>query len=736
MSIPIFVVGWVNIAIAIEGSWVLLGILAVLGVLFSYYVYQKTTPPVGKGLQILLFVLRSLSVLLLLALLFHPILTLRKPFIQKPDIAVLIDHSKSLQIADAGQPRSETVRQILKEPFWQELADRYNLHYFPFSSKLDTTIIALNPDSLRFDGEGTDITSALEESKKRLLDQFYTAAILISDGIYNTGENPEFFVARYGVPVYTVGVGDPREKKDVLIQRVVTNEIAYTKNRVPVDVYIDQTGFSGKRIQVYLRHKNRVIDQQVVRLQSDGQLQKVRLYFTPDSAGFRKYRVEIPVLKGEFTGRNNFRNVVVRVLESKIRVLLLGGEPSFDFKFVRRALQADENIELTALVQKKGGGYYLQDSLTPVIKKDYQLVVLLGFPRWPVPAQLRDFLQQLLIRRKKPVFFIQGPNLYIPSLRGLQDILPFRIQTTPRILREVVVDPTFMGESSPVVMLTDSRSENKQRWNDLPPVFTYLNNFVPYANSDVLLQVAPLLSKLPYSPQYRKPILIARRIGEQKSLAFLGYGIWRWDLMMWGVGKTNETYLQFLNRAVRWLISREETKQVRITTDKLVYRSGEPVYLQAQVYEQSFQPVDNAVVRVKVEHGRNVREFVLEPVGEGKYEAQFRVFRGGDYRYYGDARRGDQFFGADSGRFSAGEFDIEFQHTRMNQEMLQKIANLTGGEYFTSDTISQLPERLQVEGRQKMQITEINLWNEWLTLALLILLLSIEWTIRRRRGML
>ena len=736
MSTPLFLLSWLNLSLSLEGAWWAFGLLLLAGAGLSYVMYKRTIPPSGRTLRGILFVLRLLAVSLLIALLFHPVLTVKRPYLEKPDIALLIDRSRSLQIRDSGTPRSQVVRQLLADPVWKKLTKRFDLHVYPFSVKIDTALSGRIPENLSFDGEGTDISASLKEARKLLLDRYFAGAVLISDGNYNTGENPEFFARKYGTPVFTIGVGNPNEKKDIVLQRAVTNEVAYTKNRVPVEVFLTHRGFSGKRIQVLLKQGREVVDQKNLLLSSDGQIQRVKLFFIPQKAGFLRYRVEIPPLQGEFTAKNNFRNFVVRVLESKIKVLLLGGEPSFDFKFIRRGLQTDKNIELTPLVQRKGGRYYFAQNLRALRKKDFQLFITVGFPRWPLSGQLRAYLQENLLKRKKPLFFIEGPNLHLPSLRLFQSVLPFELGTVPRTLHEVSVTPTMNGENSPVTLLSDSRSENQQRWNNLPPVFTYLQNFRPVPGSSVLLEVAPALSHLPDAPQYRKPLLLSRQVGVQRSLAFLGYGIWRWDLMMWGVGKTNETFLQFLHRAVRWLISREKTKHVRITTDKLVYRSGEEVYLQGQVYDEAFRPVDDASVEVKLRHGKQVQTFVLEPVGEGHYEAHFRVFRGGDYFYTGKATRGDQFFGADTGRFSAGEFEIEFQTTRMNEPLLKRLAQMTGGAYLRPDEISRLPQLLQAKSRKKVRISELNLWNEWLALAVLVLLLAVEWTLRRRRGML
>ena len=319
-------------------------LLALSAFFFSYFIYKETTPPVSRTLRNVLLIVRFFALLGILTLFFHPIITIQDTFVQKPDIAILIDKSKSLQIEDNSQKRFITIQELLEQDYWDNLEEKFNLHYLPFSTTIDTNFLTIGVDSLKFDGEGTDISRALDLSKKHLLNEYFTSAILISDGNYNTGENPEFFAQRYGIPINTVGIGDPAIKKDIVLQRISSNEIVYTNNRVSIDVTITQEGFEGNRIDLLLKEDDTVIDRQLIRLGSDGQEQAHRLFFTPQEPGFHEYKIEIPALQEEFTSQNNFRSLFVKVLESKIKILLIAGEPSMDLKYIQRALKEDENI--------------------------------------------------------------------------------------------------------------------------------------------------------------------------------------------------------------------------------------------------------------------------------------------------------------------------------------------------------------------------------------------------------
>ena len=420
-----------NFSLNFEGPTWLLIVAIILSVFFSYFIYKQTLPPVNRLLRRLLFFIRSLALIVIILLLFHPIISIRHKYVQKPDIAVLIDKSRSLQIIDSNVSRFSIVNSIIRDDIWEKLKENFSVHFLPFSSSLDTTFSIENNDTLQFNGEGTDISHALDMAKNRLRDNFFPGAIVISDGMYNMGENPEFMAQRFNLPIHTIGVGDPAEKKDILVTQVITNDIVYTNNRIPVDVTISQVGFTEKKLQVFLKKDGKIIDQQVLTLAGENQGHHIKLFYLADQPGFQKFQVDIPALTGEFTKRNNSRSFIVKILDSKVKLLLLAGEPGLDFKFLRRALEADDNIELNYLVQKKNGGAYTQTGLNAIIQEDYQLYIFLGFPRWPIPAPLSSFLSDKLIGQKKPLLFLEGANLNISALRNFSDILPFEIRQQP-----------------------------------------------------------------------------------------------------------------------------------------------------------------------------------------------------------------------------------------------------------------------------------------------------------------
>jgi hypothetical protein len=283
--------------------------------------------------------------------------------------------------------------------------------------------------------------------------------------------------------------------------------------------------------------------------------------------------------------------------------------------------------------------------------------------------------------------------------------------------------------------LSEDEIENQSIWRDLPPIYYSFRRIDPVPGSTVLLEVDQQRTLIRGAAK-NLPLIVTRKMNQQKSLIITGYGIWRWDFLMTGIGNETNAFSKFLGNCVRWLVTREDSKLVRIRPDKEIYRSGEKVTFTAEVYYEDYRPRDGANVNVSIRGKSKLYEIELSNIGNGKYEGEFQVLEGGDYRYEGRAMANDQLLGKDSGRFSMEEFSLEFLETKMNENLLQQIAFKSGGKYFTAENISSLQQELKFPERSNELSRQWELWNKLALLILIILLLSIEWFIRKKKGML
>jgi len=710
----------------------LLFIFCLLG--FSIYVYRQTNPPVPRWLKNVLTFLRVTALLLILFILFEPILKLSWERIEKPTIAVMLDNSASMTLEDDGKSRSENAKAVLNSVLFQNGSGDFNFSYYQFSNRLEPFVFN-QLDSVNFQSDGTDLATALKLLQEQNINQYLTGIILLSDGINNLGENPLRYAEELNIPIYPVSVGKVVEQNDVVISKLMTNQITYANNEVPVDVTIKASGYPDKKIKVDLLKNSQIIDSKYVEVSDELEAQ-IRLKFTPTEPGFQKYRVQTPVLENELTVKNNQKSFYVKVLKSRMKILYLTGAPGADFYFIKRILKAEKNFETDSWVAKKNQGFYQGNFPTDLNKlKDYDCIILQNFPPKKYSTRVISTLKNFLKSEQIPILFIAGNNINYQALSQLADYLPIIFPVHD--FNEFMVEPvlTVKGRIHPVTRIEDDEFENQALWQDIPPIFYSTQNIRIYPGAEILLAAEPIQKNFRLTNK-TLPLVVSKKFGNHKSLMISGYEIWRWDLMLWGIGKSNQVFKQFLSNSIRWLINKEDSKTVRIYPDDEIYRNGQQVTFTGEVYNKNYSPIDGAEVKLKVSGKNQGYEISLSGIGDGKYEGTLHALEGGDYKYEGVAHYKNMEMGSDKGQFSVEDFNLEYLQTRINENFLSELALKTGGQFITDSSFTSLETLLKSPARNILESREWQLWNKLLLLIAVILFLSLEWFIRKRSGML
>ena len=306
--------------------------------------YRITVPPISPMKRIVFIALRSLGLFSLFLLIGEPLLSLVTHSSEKPLTAVFFDNSQSMALKDKAGQRDEVLKSILHSSVWQQIGKVGRTEYFLFDGNVRHLSNAPAEDSITLQGEATDITKALQSVRQAFVSSNLQAVILITDGNSTVGMNPLYEAEELNVPVFTIGVGDTSEQKDILIRKVLTNEITSVGTKVPVNVMVHSAGFGGERVQVTLRDQATVLDEKSVVLESGTHEYLVPLSFIPDKEGTHKFIVEVSQLSAELTLQNNRMSFFTKVLKSKQRVILLAGSPSQDVAFIRGAFMREKNI--------------------------------------------------------------------------------------------------------------------------------------------------------------------------------------------------------------------------------------------------------------------------------------------------------------------------------------------------------------------------------------------------------
>jgi len=708
------------------GSLLLLGALLLLAVGLAILLYRTTLPPLPPRRRILLSSLRALALSLLLLAVFEPVLRLVRTDAVSPAVAVLVDVSQSMTI-HAGD-RSRKLHDLLRDPTL--VPGGVRAEYLPFDGKLAKPLETL-PDSMPLTGELTDIAGAFAGLKNLLQEGNIQSVLLLSDGNYTSGRNPLYDAEALGVPVYTVGVGDTAEQKDLLIESVRTNAVAYAGTRVPVDVTVKSSGYGGENVEVTLRDGATVVDRRVLTLAAGTNEYPVRLTAEPTEEGTARFTATVSRLPGELTERNNAHLFYIKVLRSKLHILLFAGSAAPDVAALRQAAAEDERMTVSAFVQEASGLFYGGPPARTVLDSA-DCLIFSGFPSAATDDATVKQLADLFDRQRKPLFFINGKGTDYAKLRAFESLLPFTWATLAQ--GETYVAPLISDGARNHPLVTLGGAVAPDAWQHLPPIYRTQTTFRARPEAEVLATMS--IQNVPIA----EPLVAARSVARQKSFAITGYGIWRWRLSAQGTPGLDRFLPLLTSNVIRWLTTSEENKNVRVAPVKELFTTAEAAEFEAQVYDDQFRPVDRAGVTVELTHLKERFQLELNPVGSGRYEGSLDGLGEGEYAFAGKAVADGRTLGEDKGRFSVGQVNAEFIETKVNRSLLEQIAYRTGGRYYDAGGAgaagADMAREVKFAEKEHVQSAEIELWH-WPTLSAVILLLfALEWFLRKRAGML
>lgn len=708
----------INLNLSYSSILFIIGIIIIL--LYSFYVYKYTLPPVLKSKRIFLAALRGSALILLLFIFFEPMLSLTKKEISEPVNLIFIDNSKSILIEDETD-RQSTVKTVLEKIINSELG---NTEFYTFGKSIES----IEPDSidkLDFSFPSTNFSNIFKEIEpaKRNI----SSVTIISDGVITDGTSPVYTAQQKAIPVFTIGIGDSSHKNDVEVKSVLFNDLIYAETPTRIMGTIINRGFDGQNVMASL-YENDILVQQKNIVLEDGGTNTVYFDYTPETSGEKKLSLNVSELNDEFTFSNNNKIFFINVLSNKIKVLILSGSPSADLTFIKNKLSDDKNISVSTLTQIRNDQFIEGDYQKKIDSAD--IFCFIGFPTRETSQNVIALLINKISDKNIPIFFSLTSDVNITKLNTFQPYLPFTITQLEDVYVSVQPEIPLSETNNP--LLLNSSSSPISMWNNLPPILQPRITVTPKPESKVISRI-----KVDNVPR-PTPLILTRSLGKHRSIALLAKDYWKWKLQT--ASRNSDLFDSFIINSVRWLNISDEFKKVKINPVKKIFASGEDVEFIARVFDDALNPVSNSDVKIIVTNDEDKFEVNLNSAGNGLYEGSIQIRNPGDYYFKGEAKFNGNILGTDNGIFNIGEVDIEMINPRMDFEFLNLLSMETGGEYFspeeTNDLINELKNISSKAIKENFLTSEINLWSSEYLLILVILLFAVEWFIRKRAGML
>jgi uncharacterized membrane protein len=713
--------------------WVILCLLGLglAAVILQYGLIRKRLGH-GKTLAICLFRLTVLSLLISFAL--NPSLIERKEHQAAVPFAVLIDASQSMDQAGQGGKvsRLDEVRNLLlEEPgsllkTWAKESD-FRLY------SLGETLRPLEETDLtrlRAEGKGGDLNETLHQLKDK-----NAFAILLSDGNLKWEER-----SAAGLPLLVLPLGNPGGYRDVLIKSVKAPAIAFRGREVPVDITIKSYGYTGGTLPVVLREGNRVLAAQNARILDSPAEVTLSLSFTPERVGQHTLQISVPTQAGESLASNNSVHVSMKVVRDKIRVLMISGTPSMNYRLMRAAFKNDPSVDLLSFVILRTPTDILnvplqEQSLIPfpvetLFTKELSSFDLVIFDNLPAHLYIDfNYLGNLreFVRGGGGFAMIGGPNLTDGGRYArtpLEEILPVRVAGRDNYQRSFPweVKLSRSGLTHPITQFSTGEVDPLSLWKELPAL-DGINLLEPRNPKDVLLESADGSSR---------PVLTAGHYGKGRVLVLATDYSWKWHMGMVDKGKGNWAYLRLMERMVRWLTRDPALDPVQIEFQENGAGLGQALEVKIRMKEGegSSSPKDTVLFSVHNPDGVRIGSQLKGRGPSGEYVGSFVPEKDGAYRVRVETPAGS----IEESILVAGllgDLDAFPDHDK-----LKRIAASTGGKFLTKG--EDLLKEVEARRKNPNRIVEerhIPLWGVAYALILILLLLGTEWYLRRKWGM-
>jgi len=537
------------------------------------------------------------------------------------------------------------------------------------------------------------------------------AVIIASDGIFNRGGNPLYDIHKIKAPFYTIGMGDTIAKRDVLIANVNYNNLVYLDNEFTIDIQIQAYQSKGETTQLTIFENGKKVKEQAVAINAGSFVKDIQLKLRANRIGVQKYTVNLSPVKNEITTKNNSQTIFIEVIDARQKVLLAAAAPHPDLATLKQAIEQNKHYEVTLA---------LADELNTVDPTKYSLAILYQLPNNNNTAiSLLSKLQEAKIS----LWYILGAQSNFGTFNQIQKVV--NLNRANGSLQEVFPNPDV----------------NFTSFNIDATALKQLNNYdpllIPFANLSVRGNYTAALNQRIGKINTQNPLLFFIDDNGKKLGFLVGEGIWKWKLEEAKDEQSFPLVDELISKSVQYLSVKDDKRKFKVYSSKNTYEENENIVLNATLYNDAYEAVNTPDVKVQLKNSDGkVYNYTFS-----KFGAAYRLDAGtlpeGNYSYLASTNFGNKNYTA-AGAFYVNALIAEYQQTTANHQLLYTMSQQSGGKFFTPAAILKIVDELEKSGQVKTISYEDRKYEELISMkwlfALIVLLLTTEWFLRKRNG--
>lgn len=729
-TLPILIIGAV--------AALLIGILCVKS-------YRRSP---NKRRSALLESLRFIITLLVIALLWQPEwLTVIHPT-TKPRIAVIWDDSKSMETTDAQLPqlfspnkeittRKEFTQRLLASNLWSTLSAEGK-------NELVTRAFSSHPtDPAQQASAGSDLSTPLDELLEK--ESNLRAAVVISDGDWNLGQPPVSAAQKFllrKIPLFTIPTGSENRLPD--LDLLTVNAPTY--------------GIVGENLQIPFTIRSS-LDREVkttIRLRDEAGRERTKAITLPpnktaydtilwrlEKEGSSTLELSFPTAQGELVPLNNTRKFTISGKPEKIRVLVVESLPRWEYRFLRNALSRDPGVELSCLLFHPqigigGGPDYVEkfpDKIEDLSKYDVIFLGDVGIGNDQLTKEQCTMIRGLVENQASGLVFLPGSqgNQFSLLDTDLADLIPVHLDSSKKT---GVVEPnasplalTSDGASSLLTMLGDTEEDNPIVWRSLPGFYWH----APIERSKAGTTVLAVHANRSSGNYGRIPLIVTKTAGSGKILLMGIDSAWRWRR-----GVEDKYHYRFWGQVARWMSYQRNMaagQRIRLFYTPERPSPGDTVTLHANAFDKNGAPLQKGKVALLLTAPSGTARTLdlgKDDNAWGSFTGRFAIDAPGSWKL--SANIVDEESKPVETTLLAQSIDLEKTGQPSRPDVLEEMSRIARGRMIQPESLPDLIKEINALPEPRPLENRIPLWHHWLTITIIIILLSSFWIARKLNG--
>ena len=653
-----------------------------LGVLVTYFFYRENNnlKPFTKSF---LFLIRFSILTSLFFLLLSPIFNIIINNIERPNIILLQDASKSVRI---------DIKNDFKK-IQNELLD-FDVSIYNFSDQLNEGFTDTNL------GLYTNIDLALTNINDLYSNRNLSSVVIATDGLYNKGKNP-LYSEKFNFPIYSLILGDTSEQVDISIDKIEHNELAFLGNYFPVKIRIKSTSSKNKKFKLKIRKNDSIIFTKSFVSILNNEYFDIKKDLLANKIGMNKYSISISEFSNEQNIINNYADFFIDIIDSKSKILIFNDKPHPDIAAFVSSISSNENYDYTI---SKTENYSLDFS-------DFNLIVFHSI------KNLNEKFILEIFESKIPLLLFctndfNNMNTFFSSVDFLNkgsadEVYPF-------------LSSTFDD-----FQLSDSV---KNMISLMPPLkLPFGSYFVNNPSKVLLYQKIKDINSL-------NPLISFENIDKRIGIIF-GEGYWKWRLRNFYLNNSHNSFDDFFNKVIQYLVTNEDKSKLRLDYNKS-YFENESIIIYAELYNSSFDLYNKKNIELKLFNSKNeIFDYNFDKY-ENSYSLNIGALESDNYRFEVFVKDSD--VSTKTGVITVKPVKVEELNLISDYNFLNNLSSANNGSLFWPNEINLLISEIKSSKSQKiirvssdiLKLIDINS-----LLIFLLFFIFLEWFVRKYNGL-